>query len=1687
MSTTFLNQLVNVDAGFKPAVHLPEHFEDGETNAQLLKSYIPTTQTIELLADIARSLSQSSSKRARMLHGTYGTGKSDLLLVISNYFQRSVDDPVMQPLNDRLSNLNPHLFQTIKEQRQSRKPYLVVLLQADPTKPFPGFILHGLQQALDRIGMGELMGPTRYSAAVEKIETWRKNHHPILAMFTAELQHQAARDLDGLLAELKGSSPDPAFSVFRRVFQAATGTEFNIHEYSQPHTTYAQVARALHDRGTHEGILVVCDEFTWFLKRAELAITAGQGEIEHETLSVQDLANAAVASGRAQLHFIISSLEGFATAGLQTGSAEASRSIERVGGRFESFALGRLNSEELIRGALLRVPGSESIQQLPQRQRDALIPVAEALWKPQGKDREWIKKIILDGTFPLHPLATYALPLLNRNFAQSSRTMFLFLNDEQGLKGFLKRTPLVSVFPDWHNLLTLDLLFDYFVESIEVRRPEVIEAYDQARQMLSQTTVDKVEKDLAERLLKSLAICELSGDVNLSATRERLRVALNLPESAARDVEDALDILDNMNAIIAPPDPVGGVYGLAVGGRVMPNRLKRLIAEKAKTILQDSSQLVNLLQNQRPPVSVEAAEYNRERGTQRRLNARYIAGADLQRTAQIQRDIDVAAARGDGVLYYVVASSESERQEALLSARELTRKQQRVVVAVPQQATEVLAALRNYEALRHVRTDSTVQSGEQAYLLDNGRIGKPIYEELQNAVRRLQDERTWDWFVAGEIQPHSTGSGIPALLASRVMSSVYSHTPAHKLQQHIKMDSIVASVRTAADSLLKGNIRLARSGKSSADTAVLKSGVAELGLLRPGPQDGAYDTFQVTPPNTQANSMGVWGRFERLSSETTWMKLVDELHAPPYGVYNSLLLLFSACFFGLHADEIEVLQNRARQPISVDLLVKMVESPTTYQVRLAPLRESERRFLQNLVPEALKKPFDPNADRGTPLRMRVAAILKDWLAARKLPKFAARLSAEDLRRFLPDEADTTITALALLLAKQVDTTELTGMLLDELPTALGAPADHARWDEPLAQELVGHFAAAARAMVVLPDVLETYAASEAAAVFGAGDVDLERAWSAIYSWRRRRAVDSKLLSSNTGVLFRALNNPSGTVKQALLVEFPSQIIPTIGDYHGWPSFDKLAKLVEALQKAFNEIENLWNKTASQQTVWLTGLARAASGRMTTEDQPERVAKLLAEWSTEQRWPACAAGLGTRDLAAIAPDLDDQQRADILQIVRRASHSADQWQTDVLDTLPGLFGVKGWQQSVDNNIQRVRVALSAAAALDSRLRQHARERITDLFAHSAHGTGTDTSPIRAWRAAIHIPVENDLSETARTLLSLIDEHPDDETLTLNALPRALPEINQPYDRWSSLVLLDQYAACVKQAITEIESYRPLTTAQETWLRGLVTRGLTRPLQNPSREQGRLVTQVAVELRKWLDDVKLPAFAANLGIDDLRALDAGAEPWALAGAQVVLAQHGQEADTLLLETLPAALGVLTPSAEWTADDAATLLERFAAVREMISDLTIALVNHLCSELAPIFGGNGYAVNPSAVARKMREWRSEFVLTPSTQLSPDARVLADAIQTPDSPDELLLARLPRRLGGVGAPFTGWSTWDLRSKYQKALASAADEIARKGQIGEASATARALWNDVRSRLAPLDADDRRWLLKMLQDELNA
>lgn len=596
---------VRVNAGFKPSVQLPVDFENEAINARLIENFIPTQFTIALFEQLAQSCHPNSTDRAHMLVGTYGTGKSDLLLMIANYFARATDDPLMQPFYAKLNRLDPARYATIHGQRTHLRPYLVVVLQADATTPFSGFVLHGLEKALRYVGLEALMRDTKYRAARAKIAEWRHDQHARLADLEQHLQHREGRELSQLEQELDSPQADLAFTVFARSFREVMGIEFPIYEYQQAHETYAAVAQALAERGSHSGIVVVIDEFTEFLRRFEQAIDQRAAAIDAETKAVDNLAERSASSNalrKGQLHFIVSSLEDFASAADKGGTRQAARSLERIGGRFKSHALSADGSEELIRGAIEKQVDVATL--LPNLQQDELLDLAYEIWK--SRDREWVKQIIVQGAFPLHPVTTYALPIVNRTVAQSQRTMFLFLSDQQrGLQHFLHTATLASPYPNWHTLLTLDWLFDYFEESIKTKKTEIEEAYERGRQNLRSATVDTT---LALRVLKIVALCEVLSDAHLRSTRQFIQHALNLPPTvrATGELDTALHILEEFEALYPPSEHERGgqhgSYSLPLAGRVSVPGLRQQVKQRAREMKTSVSMLTSL----HPPEPVKA-------------------------------------------------------------------------------------------------------------------------------------------------------------------------------------------------------------------------------------------------------------------------------------------------------------------------------------------------------------------------------------------------------------------------------------------------------------------------------------------------------------------------------------------------------------------------------------------------------------------------------------------------------------------------------------------------------------------------------------------------------------------------------------------------------------------------------------------------------------------------------------------------------------------------------------------------------------------------------------------------------------------------------------------------------------------------------------------------------------------------
>jgi hypothetical protein len=1683
-----LRDLVAVDADFKPSVQLPFDFDNPEINNRLVQSFIPTSQSIEILSEIARSLDPNSTERARTIVGTFGTGKSDLLLMICNYFAHNVDTPLMAKFYDRLREINPAQAGVIRGRREGRPPYLIVLLQADTVSSFPGFVLHGLQHALERAGLGHLMSKTRYSAAREQITTWQRDGHARYNDFCKTLQEHEERDVTSLLAALSGPQADDALQRFLRTFKSVTGADFNIYGYSQPHEAYATVAEALVATGSYSGILLVCDEFTAFMERFQSAINQQMREIDSETKAVENLAERSGSSGRAQVHFIVASLESFASAAGGIGSRSVAEATERIGGRFKQHSLLVQGSEELIRGAIKRLSAGQPHLGMPQSQHDDLQTTAESVWKSQGRDREWIRKVIVDGAFPLHPFTTYALPLINQKVAQSQRTMFLFLKDEAGLRGFIQREPAQDGRSGWLRLLTPDLLFDYFRESIGTKKSEVNDAYELAEQQLRNATVDT---SLAHRVIKLIALCETVGsDLFLRPTRLFLRRALNLPPSAERELDHALQLLEDLNAVEPPPEIESGtgIYRLPMRGWVSVKSLRSRITDRAQRLAAPG---VETLQANYPPDAISASDYNQKRNAHRKLNAYYVRPNSLLSNTKVKQDLEDTRNQ-DGLIWYVVTTTDAERAEAQSHARELTEQHPRLIVAVPTAPSNVLSALRDYRALVALRGEGDLEPVNKPYLEDHGKIGREYKQRLDEELKKLTDLRQWEWFAAGRGSAGLTRPQVDSLV-NQLVEKVFYDTPNTNLQQHFKPDDLGSTIMKAVEQILKGEIKLDRSAKAPVDR-VLRTGAVSLGLLQGDGTAGSFELYKLADPESSANlSSGKIARKfrEHLAAGKPLHLLLRELRQPPFGLYDSILILFLAAFAARNADSLSIHQGSgAGRALDVDpgLLKKLLERPQEYTIRFVPLGEHERRWLRGLVERGLKQPdFAPPA--GTTLRAAAATRVKAWISRQQLPAFAVKLSEEQLAETLGSDDAATVRAVKQLIEVYASDGDLAALLSDQLPTCLGASEQRASWSQTTVDELLVRWMAVCDSVGTLPRVLKERALKRAAALFDAdAHSDPATRWNAIYRWRLNRgAVQADLLPSLPRELFRLTNAANGSVEQTLLDEFARRVLTVGVEYQRWQDLEKQERFFAELTKARDEIERAWKEVALGDDLWREGLARAASGRAMTGVSLEQVAAELFAWSNTVDWPACVATLTASQLQAIYPEVEPGVCRDLKQLLARASYDEQRWRQDLQEELAKAFGVQSFSRGeVTAAIRQLELALPLATSLSARLRRHVLEQAAHPFRESLSLPAT--APIdelfAQWKERYTIPEPNDLSAEAKGLVFHVETGvADPESLLLTTLPRGVPAVGKPVAQWDSLDLLASYRAQLGKLITEIGRYEPVPPMLYAWLTGVFRAVRGRPLDNAPRECRRLTELVANEVNAWLRGQQMPRFVAELSVDELNAVAPEGSAQTLAITHRLLTQKpGEALHSLVTVALPRAAGLAHDRADWEEPAIDRAVERLGEACRLVEALPARIRARLLGEIGRVFTPQATLDNLTHV---LREWRAEYVILPDDQLSSNARTLYDTLTAlEDDAEGALLQRLPARITTVRAGYDSWERWDTKARYLDALGAAAQEISDRGKVEVRGQRAERLWHQFRQDLAALSPEERRQVVKLFRDE---
>ncbi len=147
---------------------------DIENDRKLLR-FIPNDTTTALLKEYFTDITrQNPENHARILYGSYGTGKSHFLTVLSLLLSKShTDGFAFETFTDRLSKYDARLSADIASfvQNRARKPFLVVPIVFD-FEDFDRCIYFSLKKKLDSLGI-PVRFKTFYDQATQLIEQWK--------------------------------------------------------------------------------------------------------------------------------------------------------------------------------------------------------------------------------------------------------------------------------------------------------------------------------------------------------------------------------------------------------------------------------------------------------------------------------------------------------------------------------------------------------------------------------------------------------------------------------------------------------------------------------------------------------------------------------------------------------------------------------------------------------------------------------------------------------------------------------------------------------------------------------------------------------------------------------------------------------------------------------------------------------------------------------------------------------------------------------------------------------------------------------------------------------------------------------------------------------------------------------------------------------------------------------------------------------------------------------------------------------------------------------------------------------------------------------------------------------------------------------------------------------------------------
>lgn len=913
-----LKDIIGFNSGFKTAINLYLSLNKPEK----VLGYIPTTSSVHFMMDYLKAVIDNK-EQATLLVGPYGKGKSYLLLVILAILsmgRTKENSGIVQKLVSKIREVE-EIGNEVADYIQKLwggKRYLPVLISGS-TGDLNQAFLYGLHEALKREGLTDIAPETYYSVAIERLEDWERNYPNTYAQFEKELG-QRGSNIVSLKADLKLCFRQ-ALDLFKVVYPKVTaGTEFTPLATSDVLPLYKSVGERLVEDYGYGGLYIVFDEFSKFIESQDGSATGSNMKL------VQDMCELASDSLNAEIFFTLVAHKSIKEYGKYL-SADIINSFTGIEGRLVEryFVTSSKNNYELIKNAinkdedkLTSLPHYESLLGAQALRDYYQLPAFKSNFQIED-----FSSIVLNGCYPLNPVAAYLLLNISEKVAQNERTLFTFISNDEphSMARFIKEHTSEQ---EWS--ICADLIYDYFEALF---KKEVSNEYVHNVWLSAEYTLGKCTSEDQKRIAKALAIVLIvNKEDEIPANEKYLSLCVNADDAA----QAILELIENQ--LIYKKGSTGTFVFKTKAGVELKSEIKR-----QRDIKGDNINASKTLLDVTGKYYVLPRRYNTIHKMTRYFTNEFMDVNDFLNINSAEALLSDLEGDGKVITLYSFTGIKQERVNRHLEQLADSR----LVVVCPKHGLKAFKQIKDFEIIQELKknlsftTNNEILKSELPLLLDD------LTAELGNLLSAVYEEDTDTrvlYFNGEKVKNVKTGNEEKAV--NECCEIVYYKTATINNEMVNRSVIWTAQTKKARVNIIQVILNHEDNGNfyagSNQEATVYRSLFCQTGILDNEPQEVIKEILEKM--NLFIDSCS--GRKQLLSG------LINELTAAPYGFRAGLIPMYFAHVLAGRREDIIIYFAENEVQLTGEIVVNMCESPFDYQVYVSKEDLQKEKYINEL-------------------------------------------------------------------------------------------------------------------------------------------------------------------------------------------------------------------------------------------------------------------------------------------------------------------------------------------------------------------------------------------------------------------------------------------------------------------------------------------------------------------------------------------------------------------------------------------------------------------------------------------------------------------------------------------------------------------------------------------------------------------